>query len=153
MYWENQWAGSHSIQTLFNETLNWFMWLAILACYPQWVLLINTNTTTNNNNRLQYKRQRSEGLEQFTGLKFTRATSDRVGRWVLINARAPLSSVLDSSDASMASEIGGRLCRETTNTNSTSMTDLPYPVSKESKISRPTRPQNFLTLVSTVEYP
>ena len=39
--------------------------------------------------RFHYKRPCSEGLEQFTGLKFTRATS---GWWVLIDARDLLSA-------------------------------------------------------------
>ena len=39
--------------------------------------------------RLQYKRPCSKGLEQFTGLKFTRAAS---GWWVLIDARDLLSA-------------------------------------------------------------
>ena len=48
--------------------------------------------------------------------------------------------MLDGSDVSMASEMCG-LCREMTDTTSTSMIDLPYPVGKKS------------TLVSTLEYP
>ena len=39
--------------------------------------------------RLQYKRPLSEGLAQFTGLKFTKATS---GWWVLVNLRDQLST-------------------------------------------------------------
>ena len=44
--------------------------------------------------------------------------------------------MLDGSDASMALEMCS-LCRETTDTTSTSMIDLPYPVGKESKVSLP----------------